>query len=115
MTPLTNTERQRLAAILGMLGSAHAGERAAAALQAEAFRHKHGLTWGEVLANEQAAQAEEVSEPEPEPPVWTPAPKPAPVASAWDDIKCASAAPWVVFNAIFWVGILWAAASWLVG
>lgn len=47
---MTNTERQRLAAILGMLGSSHAGERAAAALQAEAFRRKHRLTWEELLA-----------------------------------------------------------------
>ena len=47
---MTDTDRARLAAILGMLGSAHAGERAAAALQAEAFRRKHGLSWEQVMA-----------------------------------------------------------------
>lgn len=46
---VTDTDRQRLASILGMLGSTHAGERAAAALQAEAFRKKHGVTWDELL------------------------------------------------------------------
>ena len=38
---MTDADRHRLAAILGMLGSDHAGERAAAGLQAEAFRRKH--------------------------------------------------------------------------
>jgi hypothetical protein len=47
---MTDAERQRLAAILGMLGSEHAGERAAAGLQAEAFRKKHGLAWDQLLA-----------------------------------------------------------------
>lgn len=46
---MTDTDRHHLAAILGMLGSDHAGERAAAALQAEAFRRKHGLTWAQML------------------------------------------------------------------
>jgi hypothetical protein len=47
---MTAAERQRLARILGMLGSEHAGERASAGLQAEAFRKRHGLTWPELLA-----------------------------------------------------------------
>ena len=47
---MTNADRQRLAAILGMLGSEHAGERAAAGLQAEAFRRRHGLTWDQVVS-----------------------------------------------------------------
>jgi hypothetical protein len=47
---MTPTDRQRLAAILGMLGSNHAGERAAAGLQAEAFRNKHGLTWDQLVS-----------------------------------------------------------------
>jgi len=46
---LTDADRQRLAAILGMLGSEHQGERDNAALQAEAFRRKHGLTWEELI------------------------------------------------------------------
>jgi hypothetical protein len=46
---MTDTDRQHLARILGMLGSDHAGERAAAGLQAEAFRRKHRLTWTELF------------------------------------------------------------------
>ena len=47
---MTPTDRRRLAAILGMLGSEFDGERAAAGLQAEAFRKKHGLTWEQMLS-----------------------------------------------------------------
>ena len=47
---MTEPERRRLARILGMLGSEHAGERASAALQAEAFRKRHGMTWEQMLA-----------------------------------------------------------------
>ena len=50
MVDLTPAERERLARILGMVGSEHAGERAAAGLKAEEFRKKHGLTWAEMLA-----------------------------------------------------------------
>lgn len=46
---MTDQERRRLAAILGRLGSDHAGERAAAAYQVEAFRKKQGLTWEKLL------------------------------------------------------------------
>ena len=59
---VTPAERERLARILGMLGSEHAGERAAAGLQAEAFRKKHGLTWADLLA---LPPVEVVMEPEP--------------------------------------------------
>ena len=65
---MTATERRRLARILGMLGSEHAGERASAALQAEAFRKRHAMTWEEMLA---IPPVEEAPEPEP---VWTPPP-----------------------------------------
>jgi hypothetical protein len=64
---MTDAERQRLAAILGMLGSEHQGERDAAALQAEAFRRKHGLTWAELLAMPEMPAPSE-------PPAWTPEP-----------------------------------------
>jgi len=47
---MTDIDRRRLARILGMLGSEHAGERASAALQAEAFRKRHAMTWEEMLA-----------------------------------------------------------------
>jgi hypothetical protein len=46
---MTDADRQRLVNILGMLGSAHQGERDAAGLQAEAFRNKHGLSWAEMI------------------------------------------------------------------
>ena len=68
---MTATDRQRLARILGMLGSEHAGERASAALQAEAFRKRHGMTWEEMLAlppNEIVVES-----------VWTPPPAPEPM------------------------------------
>ena len=63
---MTAADRRKLAAILGMLGSEHAGERASAALQAEAFRKRHGMTWEEMLA---VPMVEVVVEP-----VWTPPP-----------------------------------------
>jgi hypothetical protein len=63
-------DRRRLARILGMLGSEHAGERASAALQAEAFRKRHGMTWEEMLA---LPAVEVVVEP-----VWTPPPERSP-------------------------------------
>jgi hypothetical protein len=66
---MTPSDRARLARILGMLGSEHAGERASAALQAEAFRKRHGMTWEEMLA---LPAVEVVAEPEP---VWTPPPE----------------------------------------
>jgi hypothetical protein len=62
---MTSTDRRRLAAILGMLGSEFDGERAAAGLQAETFRKKHGLTWEQMLAT---PPPEAVRGPEPEPP-----------------------------------------------
>jgi len=43
-------DRERLAKLLGMLGSTFDGEVVTAARQAEALRRKFGLTWGEILA-----------------------------------------------------------------
>ena len=71
---MTPTDRRRLARLLGMLGSEFDGERAAAGLQAEAFRKKHGLTWEQMLSL--PAKAVEVVMPAPEPP--TPPPPPPP-------------------------------------
>jgi hypothetical protein len=39
----------RLAKLLGMLGSVHAGERAVAGLKAHELVRAHGLTWHDVL------------------------------------------------------------------
>jgi hypothetical protein len=60
--------------MLGMLGSSHAGERDAAALQAEAFRRKHRLTWAELLAPPPPPERPSWVPPEPQP--WTPPPEP---------------------------------------
>ena len=47
---LPDDARDRLAKLLGMLGSDHAGERAAAGLQAHRLVQQHKLTWPDVLA-----------------------------------------------------------------
>jgi hypothetical protein len=76
---MTPTGRRRLAAILGMLGSEFDGERAAAGLQAEAFRKRHGLTWEQMLATPPPEAVRQ--EPEPPPPPQAP-PTPDPYAHA---------------------------------
>ena len=43
-------DRAKLARVLGLLGSRHPGEVAAAARQAERMRIKAGATWIEILA-----------------------------------------------------------------
>jgi hypothetical protein len=81
---MTDTDRQRLAAILGMLGSAHAGERAAAALQAEAFRRHHNLTWDQLVGGKAIAEDAYV-EPPPPPPQQAPEPPPpTPETYGWN-------------------------------
>ena len=65
---MTATERRRLARILGMLGSEHAGERASAALQAEAFRKRHNMTWEQMLAPPPIVREAAAAPPEPPPP-----------------------------------------------
>jgi hypothetical protein len=81
---MTNTEQQKLAAILGMLGSNHAGERAAAALQAEAFRKRLGMTWADLMSLPDQPTPE--LEPQPEHASWTPGTyEPPPVP--WTDTR----------------------------
>ena len=46
---LSPADRSKLAAILGMLGSDHAGERSAAALAADKLVRGKGLTWRDLL------------------------------------------------------------------
>ena len=46
---LSKTDRQKLAKLLGLTGSDHDGERAAAALAAHRLVTKIGLTWNQVL------------------------------------------------------------------
>ncbi|HEY2418846.1 MAG TPA: hypothetical protein VGH84_13060 [Steroidobacteraceae bacterium] len=95
---MTDAERQRLAGILGMLGSDHAGERAAAGLQAEAFRKKHGLTWPELLGIPTVAAMPEPDHPPPPPPTtperptWVPKEaNTTPEDRAWMAFGCLSA------------------------
>jgi hypothetical protein len=40
---------ERLIKLLGMLGSAHDGERAAAGLKAHEFIKRHGLSWSDII------------------------------------------------------------------
>jgi hypothetical protein len=40
---------ERLVKLLGLLGSAHDGERAAAGLKAHEFIRRHGLTWVDII------------------------------------------------------------------
>jgi hypothetical protein len=61
-----------------MLGSDHAGERAAAGLQAEAFRKKHGLTWEQMLTSPSPSWARPWEQSEQEAPQPPPAPPPSP-------------------------------------
>lgn len=77
---MTASERRRIAAILGMLGSNAAGERDTAARMAEEFRRKHRLTWDEMLGLP-AAEPELVGEPATPPPP-PPRPKAPPPAAA---------------------------------
>jgi hypothetical protein len=46
---LPQSDRQRLAKLLGLLGSDQAGERDAAGLAAHRLLQKHGLTWPQLL------------------------------------------------------------------
>jgi hypothetical protein len=77
-TMISEIERKRLIAILGKLGSEHAGERDAAATQAESLRRKLNLTWAELLAKSDATLERPIPEtPRPQPaPQWTPPPRP---------------------------------------
>jgi hypothetical protein len=44
----------RLIKLLGMLGSIHAGERAAAGLKAHELIKRHGLQWGDIVVSRPA-------------------------------------------------------------
>ena len=82
---MSDADRQRLAAILGMLGSEHAGERAAAALQAEAFRRHHNLTWDQLVGGKTIAENVYVEPPSPPPPQQAPEPSPpTPETYGWN-------------------------------
>jgi hypothetical protein len=48
---------ERLAKLLGMLGSAHDGERAAAGLLAHELIRRHGLSWSDLSSARHAHHA----------------------------------------------------------
>ena len=47
--PACSRHARALVKLLGMLGSAHDGERAAAGLKAHELIRRHGLTWPDIL------------------------------------------------------------------
>ena len=49
MSALAASDRERLARLLGMLGSDHAGERDNAARAAHRLVQQHGITWYDVV------------------------------------------------------------------
>ena len=57
MNHLSDAQRNRLAALLGMLGSADDGERVNASLKVDNFLRSVGLTWRDVLALERDRDA----------------------------------------------------------
>jgi len=64
MTRLDTQSAERLARVLGMLGSAHDGERAAAGLKANQLVRDLGLTWSDIIVPPDLARADN-SAPEP--------------------------------------------------
>lgn len=79
--------RAKLVKLLGMLGSDHDGERAAAALLADQHRRKCGLTWGEILIPAPAPEALKPERPrKARKPRKAKATKPAPPEPSWRDM-----------------------------
>src|SRR5262245_9013681 len=56
MDRLAPEATERLIKLLGMLGSAHDGERAAAGLKAHELIRRHGLQWSDIIAPPLAPQ-----------------------------------------------------------
>jgi hypothetical protein len=50
MNPLAPEAVERLCKLLGMLGSVHDGERAAAGRKAHELVQRHGLQWRDIIA-----------------------------------------------------------------
>ena len=51
LPPSGDIDRDRLAKLLGMLGSAHDGKALAAARQVERLRAEAGLTWPQIIGS----------------------------------------------------------------
>ena len=56
---LSPPERARLVNILGMLGSAHDGERASAALLATRMVRDRGITWADLIGQPETSRRRE--------------------------------------------------------
>ena len=93
---MDEAERRRLTAILGMLGSSNAGERDNAALAAEQFMRRSGLTWAELL------------DLPPLPPEAEPPPEPEPAQPPYFDRAFRTSA--LSLFVMFWVSI----AAWAI-
>lgn len=83
---LSDSDRSRLQKLVGMLGSAHDGERAAAAGFLDRMAKTYKLTLPELMAQAYAKAATPPPEPPPPPPPKPPPPKtPSPrTGPAWD-------------------------------
>ena len=69
-TVYPNPDRERLAKLLGMLGSDHQGERDAAGLAAHRLVKASGMVWADVVCIPQTSSREEVRRPETSPHSW---------------------------------------------
>jgi len=78
---ISTVDRLRLAALLGMLGSNHVGERENAARLVEQFRRQRGLNWCDLLGRP-PENASGPDRPSP-PPSSSPEPAPAPAAPGY--------------------------------
>lgn len=67
--PLNNSDLDRLGKFLGMLGSDHAGERAAAGLKADNLLRERGATWTALVESLKSGAGPT----KPMPPRWRPA------------------------------------------
>ena len=63
MTTLPASDRERLAKLLGMLGSDHAGERDNAARAAHQLVQQRGITWREVVTHPPLSDTDQSTDP----------------------------------------------------
>jgi hypothetical protein len=63
MTTLAASDRERLARLLGMLGSDHAGERDNAGRAAHRLVQQHGVTWHDVVVTRPSPDTGHITDP----------------------------------------------------
>jgi hypothetical protein len=103
---MTEADRKRLIAILGMLGSNAVGERDNAARLAEEFRRKHGLSWADLLAATPSAPQPAPPPPPPKPPERAQAAPPPP--KPWEPRQPAGSPLRLWLRDKQWVPLAWA-------